>query len=111
MKKPSEYIKLAVIYVIMAVVYIYVVHPILRNVAPFLAFQSSEGFDWHAGGLGPYSLAATVFTGIFIDQGVREKANTDGCRSSSRSFDEDRQVEFVRVGSWYTMWVRSTWVR
>jgi hypothetical protein len=65
-ENPSEYIKLAVIFVVMSIVYIYVVHPILLDVAPFLAFQSSAGFERRSGGLGPYSLAATVVTGIFI---------------------------------------------
>lgn len=65
-EKPREYIELAMIYIIMAVVYIYIVHPILLDVAPFLAFQSSEGFDRHAGGLGPYTLAATLVAGVFI---------------------------------------------
>jgi hypothetical protein len=50
----------------MTIVYIYVVHPILLDVAPFLAFQSSEGFDRRSGGLGPYSLGATILAGIFI---------------------------------------------
>jgi hypothetical protein len=65
-EEPSEYIKLVVIAVVMTIVYFYIVHPILLDVAPFLAFQSSEGFDRRSGGLGPYSLAATVVTGIFI---------------------------------------------
>ncbi|MFC6960796.1 hypothetical protein [Halocatena marina] len=64
-------IELAVIFVVMIVVYFYIVHPILLDVAPFLAFRSSEGFDRRSGGLGPFSLAATVLAGIFFYHSIR----------------------------------------
>jgi hypothetical protein len=77
----EERIELAVIAVVMTVVYFYVIHPILLDVAPFLAFQSSEGFDRRSGGLGPYSLPATVFVGIFIYYVVIRSVIEDGVMS------------------------------
>jgi hypothetical protein len=65
-EEPSEYIKLVVIAVVMTVVYFYIIHPFLLDVAPFLTFQSNGDFDRRSGGLGPYSLAAIVVVGIFI---------------------------------------------
>ncbi|WP_248909627.1 hypothetical protein [Halocatena marina] len=65
-EKPREYGKLAVIVVVMIVVYIYTVHPFLLDVAPFLTFQPSDGFERRSGGFGPFSLAATVLIGIFF---------------------------------------------
>ncbi len=40
-KKPSEYVELAIVSILSALVYLYVVHPILANVAPILTFSSS----------------------------------------------------------------------
>ncbi|WP_248909623.1 hypothetical protein [Halocatena marina] len=77
-EKPSKYIKLAVIYVVMAVVYIYIIHPFLLDVAPFLTFQPSDGFDRHSGGLGPFSLAATLVAGVFIYHIVIKTLIEDG---------------------------------
>jgi hypothetical protein len=65
-------IELGVLIIVMTVVYFYIVHPILLDVAPFLAFQSGEGFDRRSGGLGPYSYAATLVAGIFIYYAVIE---------------------------------------
>ncbi|WP_248909625.1 hypothetical protein [Halocatena marina] len=65
-EKPREYGKLAAIVVVTIILYIYIVHPFLLDVAPFLAFQSSDGFERRSGGLGPFSLAATVLAGIFF---------------------------------------------
>lgn len=40
-QKPSESIELAIVSILSALVYLYVVHPILMDVVPILTFSSS----------------------------------------------------------------------
>ena len=61
-----EYIEGTAIFIVMTVVYIFIINPILLDVVPILAFQSSEGFERHPGGLGQLSYLATIVAGVFI---------------------------------------------
>jgi hypothetical protein len=61
-----DYIEVMAIFIVMTVVYIFIINPLLLDVAPILAFQSSEGFDRRSGGLGQLSYIVTVVAGVFI---------------------------------------------
>ncbi len=62
----KEYVERIAIFVVMTVIFIYIVNPILLDVAPILAFQSGDGFDRRTGGLGLLSYLATLVIGVYI---------------------------------------------
>jgi hypothetical protein len=61
-----DYIEVMAIFIVMTVVYIFIINPLLLDVAPILSFQSSESFDRRSGGLGLLSYIVTVMAGMFI---------------------------------------------